>query len=99
MEKFDNKPILTVAEAARYSGYSRGTIEHWLAIGELKCESPPSRGNGSHRFRRIRKEDLDNMLDQSYGSEYVVEQKCPQMNDEITLLPKKDRKIERRVDL
>ncbi len=39
------------------------------------------------------------MLDQSYGSEYVVEQKCPQTNDEITLLPKKDRKIERRVDL
>lgn len=98
MDNYKNKRILTVAAAARYSGYSRGTIEFWLSTGELKCESPPSRGNGSNRFRRIRKEDLDNMLDQSYGLEKNNHQNQA-LNDEMTLLPKKNRNIERRVDL
>ena len=98
MNNIKNKRILTVAEAARCSGYSRGTIEFWLSTGELKYESPPSRGNGKHRFRRIRKEDLDDLLNKSYG----LETSCCQnktLQDEMVLLPKKDRKIERRVDL
>ena len=98
MNNIKNKRILTVAAAARYSGYSRATIEYWLSIGELKCERPKGRGQGNYRFRRIRKEDLDDLLNKSYGLEKNNHQNQA-LNDEMTLLPKKNRNIERRVDL
>ncbi|GAG19628.1 unnamed protein product, partial [marine sediment metagenome] len=95
------KRILTLAEAARYSGYSRGMIEYWLAQGLLKCEQPPSRGNGKHRFRRIRREELDAFVDQYYDQN--KDENSKQLNhiyeNTVTLLPRENNKQGRRVDL
>ena len=83
------KRAFTVTEAAEYACVSRGTIENWLAKGLLKYEELP--GNGTkQRFIRIRKKDLDELLDR-----YVRETKTPNQkkaNEEhkgMFLLPKK----------
>ena len=60
------KRVLSIAEAARYAEVSRGTLESWLVRGLLPYENLPSAGGGKHRFRRIRKADLDEFLDKCY---------------------------------
>jgi excisionase family DNA binding protein len=77
-----NKRALSIAEAARYACVSRGTIENWLTKGILPCEELPSRGNGAYRFRRIRKQDLEEFLDKSY---YKTESKT-NSSDKLILL-------------
>ena len=100
MDDLSKKRALTIAEATRYSCYSRGTIEGWIARGLLPYEEPPGRGTGNHRFRKIRRADLDTLLD-SYYFQDTDQHTDAQKNeaDEMVLLSKKDRKIERRVDL
>ena len=56
------KRVLSVAEAAKYAGVSRGIIEYWLAQGLLQYEELPATGK-KQRFIRIRKKDLDEFLD------------------------------------
>jgi len=101
MNTLKNKRILTIAEAARYSDYSRGMIEYWLAQGLLKCEQLPSRGNGSHRFRRIRREELDAFVDRYYDQS--KDENSKQLNhiyeNTVALLPREKSKGRRRVDL
>ena len=64
--KSTNKRAYTIPEAAEYACVSRGTLRNWMVSGLLPYEELPSRGNGSHRFRLIRKLDLDEFLDKSY---------------------------------
>ena len=66
MDNLTQKRALTIAEAAKYSCYSRGTIEGWIARGLLPVEQPPGRGTGEHKLRRIRLADLNAFLDQYY---------------------------------
>ena len=61
---------LTISEAAKYACVSRGTIESWLARGLLPYEELPGtgEGKGTQRFRRARRVDFDDFLDQNYCS-------------------------------
>jgi len=87
MSKPETKRAFTVAEAARYACVSRGTVEFWLERGLLPVEELPGRGNGSHRFRRIRKADLDAFLDRHY-SRHSMKEKKDNLDGKITLLPR-----------
>jgi len=62
-EKTRIKRAFSMSEAAEYACVSRGTVHTWVVSGMLPCENLPSRGDGSHKFRRIRKSDLDAFLD------------------------------------
>ena len=68
MKEQSEKRAISIAEAARYACVSRGTIENWIAKKILPCEELPSRGKGAYRFRRIRSEDLNALLNSSYNS-------------------------------
>ena len=83
------KRALTIAEAAEYTCVSQGTIENWLAKGILPFEELPSRGNGQYRFRRIRREDLNTLLNSNYKQPQKKENNKPQKNKkELILLPR-----------
>jgi excisionase family DNA binding protein len=60
------KRALTIAEASAYVGVSRGTLTNWILSGLIPFEELPGRGNGSHKFRMIRKSDLDAFLERYY---------------------------------
>ena len=75
MKKQSGRRALTVAEAARHACVSRGTIDNWIAKRLLPVEELPSRGNGSYRFLRIRKHDLDEFLDKFYSIEELTTSK------------------------
>ena len=62
-----NKRAFTIAEAAEYACVSRGTLTCWITSGQLPYEDLPGRGDGSHKFRLIRKQDLDEFLDRHYS--------------------------------
>jgi excisionase family DNA binding protein len=58
------KPRLSIAEAARLTGYSRDVISGWLQRGELGFETVPT---GARRHcRRIRTDELLGFLDRFY---------------------------------
>ena len=62
------KRAFNMCEAAEYSCVSRGTLTGWITNGLLPCEELPGRGDGSHKFRLIRKLDLDEFLEKHYQS-------------------------------
>ncbi|HUU26288.1 MAG TPA: helix-turn-helix domain-containing protein [archaeon] len=59
---FENKRILSVNAAAKYSGYSCAVVQHWIDSGLLEFEEVPVKGS-KNRCRRIRKADLDQFLE------------------------------------
>ena len=85
-EKLNNKRALTILEVSEYSCVSRGTVHNWISQRLLPFEELPGRGEGSQRFIRIRKEDLDTFLDSYYKKPYqVIEDK---RQEDLILLPK-----------
>ena len=72
MKKVDlnNKRAFTISEAAEYTCVSKATLHNWLVTGLLSYEELPGRGDGSHRFRLIRKCDLDAFLELG-GHRYI----------------------------
>jgi len=84
-----NKRILNVSQAARYLGYSRGWIEHWIREGFLPYESPPSQGKGSQNRKYIRKADLDTFLNQNYHRKIKKNgREIEEKRAGVTLLPR-----------
>ena len=81
----DLKRALNVTEAARFVGVSRGTIMNWLISGILPFEELPGRGDGSHRFRLIRRSDLDAFLERYYHSPSENEETKIEQNEIILL--------------
>jgi len=81
-----NRRAFTITEAARYACVSRGTIKNWLLSGALPHEELPSRGKGKYCFRRIRKDDLDELLNKFYHSHNSRLEK--KLNDKLILLPR-----------
>ena len=67
-----DRRALTVAEAARYVCVSRSTMENWLAKGLIPYEELPGSGTATHRFRRVRKMDIDEFLDRCYSQAQEV---------------------------
>ena len=69
-ENILNTPItkraFSISEAADYACVSRATLRNWIIIKLLPCEELPGRGDGSHKFRLIRKQDLDLFLNENY---------------------------------
>lgn len=88
MKRYDlhNKRALTIAEAAEYACVSRGTINNWLVKGILPYEELPSGGDGSYRFLRIRRQDLDELLNRSYNQ--IKSKSSKIKKDELILLPR-----------
>lgn len=83
-----NKRAMTITEASQYVGVSRGTIENWLKKGLLPFEELPGKGNGFHKFRLIRKEDIDKFLDSTYHDRGIYPKTDKEKNNDIFLLPK-----------
>ena len=87
-----NKRAFTIDEAADYACVSRGTIENWMAKGILPYEELPSGGNGVYSFKRIRKVDIDGLLDDNYichlSEESSVKKKAMMNSNAPFLLPK-----------
>ena len=67
MEELLKKRALTISEAATYACVSRATLLGWITSGILPFEDLPGRGNGSYRFRLVRKSDLDEFLNRYYS--------------------------------
>ena len=88
MSKLGTKRALTIAEASRYACVSRGTLEAWLIQGLLPFEELPGRGNGVHKFRRIRRIDLNKFLNQHYHQPRT-ERKEKSNKTNFILLPRK----------
>jgi len=78
---------LTIKETAEYACVSRGTVDNWLVNGLLPHEILPGRGNGSQRFIRIRKNDLDDFL--NVRVQRPCQSKTETTHDNIILLPKR----------
>lgn len=62
----EQKRAFTITEAAEYACVSRATLMNWIVTGLLPYEELPGRGDGSHRFRLIRKSDLNAFLERYY---------------------------------
>ncbi len=60
------KRAFTITEAAEYACVSRATLQNWIVLGLLPYEELPSRGDGSRKFRLIRKYDLDAFFTKHY---------------------------------
>jgi len=91
MEELKDKRALTIAEAAKYTCVSRGTLELWITKRLLAFEELPGQGNGRKRFRRIRKSDLDEFLEKHYKdalSPIKPEKKPLELRGKIHLLPR-----------
>lgn len=65
-KRLQNKRALTIAEAANFACVSRGTLHNWMVSGLLPFEELPGPGDGSHKFRLIRRQDLDEFLNRHY---------------------------------
>ena len=65
---------------------SRGTVQNWIVSGLLPFEELPGRGDGSHRFRLIRKSDLDVFLDKNYHKS--KNESTNKNSDELILIEK-----------
>lgn len=61
-EILQKKRAFNISEAAEYACVSRGTVHNWIVSGLLPFEELPGRGDGAHRFRLIRKAELDRFL-------------------------------------
>lgn len=83
--KNPKKRAFTISEAAEYACVSRGTLHNWIVSGLLPFEVLPSRGEGSHKFRLIRKLDLDDFLDKSY---HINKRDNNKTSDKLILLQK-----------
>lgn len=82
------KRAFTITEAAEYACVSRGTIEFWMAKGILPFENLPGTGE-KQRFRRVRKKDLDELLDRSLVENPTQKQpESRQKHQMVFLLPK-----------
>ena len=82
------KRAFTIKEAAEYACVSRGTIETWVAKGILPFEELPGTGK-KQRFRRIRKKDMDELLDRSIVENPARKQpESRQKHEEVFLLRK-----------
>ena len=86
-DKTFNKRALTIKEVSEYACVSRSTVENWLVKGVLPFEELPSRGEGSYCFRRIRKTDLDNFLNQFY-QKHSIQKSNNKKSKELFLLPR-----------
>lgn len=82
------KRVLTIVEAAKYIGVSRGVVEGWISKGILSFEELPSFGSGAHRFRRIRVADIDEFLDKHYSQNNTKQKVNKPIHKNIVLLPK-----------
>ncbi|MFC1694134.1 hypothetical protein ACFL1R_11565 [Candidatus Latescibacterota bacterium] len=80
------KRAFTISEAAEYACVSRNMIDIWMAKGLLRFEELPGRGSGTYRFRRIRKNDIDNFLNQFYRQNSLSDKK--KKSQELILLPR-----------
>jgi excisionase family DNA binding protein len=86
-DSIETKRAFNIVEAASYIGVSRGTFNNWILSGLIPFEELPGRGAGSHKFRLIRRSDLDAFLDRHY---HTIEKKEKSKNTrgEIFLLPR-----------
>ena len=84
-----NKRAMKISEAAEYACVSRGIIENWLNKGLLPFEELPSSGTGAHRFRLIRKQDLDEFLRQYYQTNVKCSDTKQDSLKKVILLPRK----------
>ena len=84
--KNSNKRAFTITEAAKYACVSRATLHNWIVTKLLPYEDLPGRGDGSHKFRLIRKCDLDAFLNMNY---YESNNKSKKNNsDDLVLMEK-----------
>lgn len=83
---FNNKRALTITEAAEYTGISEAAVRNWIVSGLIPYEELPGRGNGYHKFRLIRKTDLDDFLEKHYRPSKRF--KKQDNSNELVLLPK-----------
>jgi len=81
-----DKRAFNIKEAADYACVSEGTVRNWIASRIIPFEEFPGRGDGSHKFRLIRKRDLDEFLDKHYNELKRVNNEL--FYEELTLLPK-----------
>ena len=77
------KRAFSIKEAAEYACVSEGTVRNWIVSEIIPFEELPSRGNGSHRFRLIRKCDLDNFLGKYYFHPHTGINKMKKNNLEL----------------
>ncbi|MFC1554097.1 helix-turn-helix domain-containing protein [candidate division KSB1 bacterium] len=87
MTKQISRRALTIKEAADYACVSRGTILQWITKRTLPYEELPGNGTGTNRFIRIRKGDLDKLLNNSYMVEKTVEKE--NSKSDLFLYPKR----------
>ncbi len=79
------KRAFTISEAAEYACVSEGTIRNWVNSQIISFEELPGRGNGSHKFRLIRKSDLDKFLDKNY--QQASKKPIKKFSKDFSLLP------------
>jgi hypothetical protein len=72
---------------AEYSGYSRAMIAYWIDKGILRYEEPPTTGE-RYRCIRIRKADLDALLDSFYRKSNTADQRPHGEPEGLILLPR-----------
>lgn len=93
----DARRAMSVNQAAKYTGYSRATVEYWLSDCGLPYEEPPTRGS-KNRFRRIRRSDLDEFLDRHYKMQSKRRRGRSIPERRVSLLPREDVDIDTRSD-
>lgn len=81
-----NKRAFTIAEAADYACVSRATLHNWIVTKLLPYEELPGRGDGYHKFRLIRKCDLDLFLNENYHN--TNNRSINKNSDELILMEK-----------
>lgn len=81
-----DKRAFSISEAAKYACVSRATLHNWVVSGIIPFEELPGRGDGSHKFRLIRKIDIDEFLNQHYHKSY--ENSKNEKSHDLILLPK-----------
>ncbi len=86
----NEKRALTLTEAAEYACVSKGSIKNWLSQRLLPFEEFPGRGDGSHRFIRIRLKDLKAFLDSNYHKPNQTNK--VKKDDNLILLPQNNSK-------
>jgi len=85
------KRALTITETAKYACVSEGIVRNWITSGLIPYEKLPGKGNGTRKFRLIRKRDLDNFLNIHY---HEPEKRKPgKISNELVLLPKGSSRI------
>ena len=83
--KKNYKRAFSINEAAEYACVSRATMQNWIASRWVPFEELPGRGEGSRKFRLIRKLDLDLFLNKHYQD--VRHKYQESIQDKLVLLP------------